>query len=145
MQARYVILRHAPGPASSRPLHWDLMLEQTDGLRTWALDREPCLVTRLEAEELPLHRAVYLDYEGPVSGGRGEVSQWDAGTYAPLDVPTSDTPIVDVPNVDVPTGEVLVRLNGRRLQTTVRITRDDSAPASTASGGIQRWIVRFGS
>ncbi len=29
----------------------------------------------------PDHRSSYLDYEGPVSGNRGAVSRWDAGTF----------------------------------------------------------------
>jgi hypothetical protein len=27
------------------------------------------------------HRPAYLDYEGPVSGGRGTVTRWDAGSF----------------------------------------------------------------
>jgi hypothetical protein len=27
------------------------------------------------------HRRAYLDYEGPVSGGRGRVVRWDVGTF----------------------------------------------------------------
>ena len=33
------------------------------------------------AEALSNHRPHYLDYEGPVSGGRGFVARWDAGTF----------------------------------------------------------------
>ena len=35
----------------------------------------------LDAEALPDHRLMYLDYEGPVSGNRGNVVQWDRGTF----------------------------------------------------------------
>ena len=38
---RFVVLRHEPGEAGPRELHWDLMLEFGDGLRTWALKSEP--------------------------------------------------------------------------------------------------------
>lgn len=78
---RYVILRHEPGPASERPLHWDLMLETPAGLRTWALMNEPQVNVPIDAAELPLHRFHYLTYEGPVSGARGVVNRWDEGTY----------------------------------------------------------------
>jgi hypothetical protein len=89
---RYVILRHEPGPASERPLHWDLMLETPVGLRTWALMNEPCVNVPIDAAELPLHRVYYLTYEGPVSGARGIVTRWDEGTYhaAPQRTGTAD-------------------------------------------------------
>lgn len=74
--ARFVVLTH------DHPfLHWDLMLEQGDRLRTWRLHNEPSPEEAIAAESLTDHRVEYLDYEGPVSGGRGEVRQWDAGEY----------------------------------------------------------------
>lgn len=73
---RYVILTHDhPFP------HWDLLLECGDACRTWRLLAEPHAGTRIEAEPLPDHRLLYLDYTGPVSGGRGRVARWDAGGY----------------------------------------------------------------
>ena len=74
---RYVVLRHdgIPDP------HFDVMWEQRPGspLMTvrshdWPM-RDP---TRFEA--LPDHRRDYLDYEGPVSGGRGHVRRVASGT-----------------------------------------------------------------
>ncbi|MFO1094461.1 MAG: DNA polymerase ligase N-terminal domain-containing protein [Planctomycetaceae bacterium] len=76
---RYVILTHDhPFP------HWDLMLESGGVLRTWRLLNEPATGRRVPAERLADHRLKYLDYEGPVSGGRGIVARWDYGTYAQL-------------------------------------------------------------
>lgn len=73
---RYVILTH------DHPfLHHDLMFEQTDSLRTWRLHTPPDDPAGGVAEELPPHRLLYLDYEGPVSGNRGTVTQWDTGVY----------------------------------------------------------------
>ena len=73
---RYVVLTH------DHPfLHWDLMLEAADRLRTWRLLEKPAPERFVPAEALPDHRRLYLDYEGPVSGGRGEVRRWDWGTY----------------------------------------------------------------
>lgn len=75
---RYVILQH------NHPfLHWDLLLEQGDGCRTWRLLREPAADVPVPAEPLPDHRLHYLNYEGPVSGNRGTVQQWDVGHYEP--------------------------------------------------------------
>jgi hypothetical protein len=72
---RYVILEH-----DHPELHWDLMLEAGAALRTWRL-RAPLVSGRaVDAEAAPDHRLYYLDYEGPISGGRGKVARWDAGT-----------------------------------------------------------------
>jgi hypothetical protein len=72
---RFVILEH-----DHPHLHWDLMLEVDGALRTWRLPAPPCDGPR-EATALGDHRLAYLDYEGPVSGNRGTVKRWDAGTY----------------------------------------------------------------
>ena len=73
---RFVVLTH------NHPfLHWDFMLEQGESLRTWRLSAEPNSGGEISAEPLPDHRLEYLDYEGPVSGERGEVTQWDRGEY----------------------------------------------------------------
>lgn len=78
---RYVILTHDhPFP------HWDLMLEDGGVLRTWRLLAEPAAGQVVRAEQLADHRLAYLDYEGPVSGGRGSVARWDHGTYEQLGV-----------------------------------------------------------
>lgn len=61
--------------------HWDWMFEGTSGeLLTWALDRWPDPIEQL-AWQLPLHRAAYLEYEGPVSNHRGSVKRHASGTY----------------------------------------------------------------
>lgn len=78
---RFVVLRHDPTPAGTKPLHWDLMLERTGVLLTWALATEPEWGTPIPAERLADHRMAYLDYEGALTQGRGTVSRWDRGTY----------------------------------------------------------------
>jgi hypothetical protein len=60
-------------------VHWDLLVEDGPSLRTWALDALPGAGADIPARALPPHRLIYLDYEGPISGGRGEVRRWDAG------------------------------------------------------------------
>jgi hypothetical protein len=70
---RYVVLSHDwPTP------HFDLMLEHGDKLRTWRLTSWP---PGEVIERLPDHRLTYLEYEGPVSGGRGEVIRIAGGVY----------------------------------------------------------------
>jgi hypothetical protein len=80
---RFVILEH------DHPfLHWDLMLETGDVLRAWRLLEQPAVGRTIQAEALGDHRLLYLDYEGPVSGNRGSVHRWDAGTFTwELDTP----------------------------------------------------------
>ena len=74
---RFVILEH-DWPA----LHWDLMLESGEVLRTWRLAAPPEDPDgAVDAEPSFEHRLHYLDYEGPVSGNRGTVRRWDAGAY----------------------------------------------------------------
>lgn len=76
---RYVILTHDhPFP------HWDLLLEQGDICRAFRLLTEPVQGTATAAQPLPDHRLHYLDYEGPVGGDRGTVTQWDSGEYRVL-------------------------------------------------------------
>ncbi|MHB1035674.1 MAG: DNA polymerase ligase N-terminal domain-containing protein [Pirellulales bacterium] len=79
--ARFVLLRHESPPDSDRPAHWDFMLESGDALRTWSLTQPPRVGETVSAQALLDHRLAYLEYEGPVSGGRGEVARWDWGTY----------------------------------------------------------------
>jgi len=73
---RFVILEH-----DHPHLHWDLMLEAGGVLKTWRLAKPPVELGPILAEPLGDHRIAYLDYEGPVSGGRGTVTRWDAGSY----------------------------------------------------------------
>ena len=62
------------------------MLEFGEILRTWALRDEPAAGQTIAARALADHRPMYLDYEGPVSGGRGTVSKWDGGNYEAVEV-----------------------------------------------------------
>ena len=73
--ARFVILTHDwPFP------HWDFLVEAGAVLRAWRLLAEPGAGSDVAAEPNFDHRLFYLDYEGPVSGGRGAVARYDAGT-----------------------------------------------------------------
>jgi hypothetical protein len=72
----FVILEH-----DHPSLHWDLMLERGESLRTWRLPDPLLPGVELAAEPTFDHRRHYLDYEGSVSGGRGRVVRWDRGEY----------------------------------------------------------------
>ena len=73
---RFAILTH-----DHPTLHWDLLLENGSSCRTWRLLKAPDTPGDISAEAIADHRLMYLDYEGPVSGDRGTVTQWDAGTF----------------------------------------------------------------
>jgi hypothetical protein len=78
---RFVVLEHV-----WNGVHWDVMLESEEGgpLRTWAVDAPIVPGRELPARALADHRAAYLEYEGEVSGGRGEVNRVDRGGYERL-------------------------------------------------------------
>lgn len=78
--SRFVLLHHdAP-----RGAHWDLMLEDGPILATWALPEMPRPGMELDAERLFDHRPLFLDYEGPLSAGRGSVTRVAGGEYDTL-------------------------------------------------------------
>ena len=100
---RYVILEH-----DHPSLHWDLMLEDGNGLRTWRLAAPPQPGKFIAATAIFDHRLKYLDYEGPVSGNRGQVVRWDHGTFSWLKREEDD---------------LLVELQGLRLRGTAVLKR----------------------
>lgn len=66
--------------------HYDLMLEQgpDQPLATWQLLSSPGPLAAgqdMPARRIPDHRRAYLDYQGPVSKGRGNVRFLDCGQY----------------------------------------------------------------
>jgi hypothetical protein len=119
---RFVVLRHDPGERAERPLHWDFMIETTRVLRTWALASEPADEQTVSALALADHRLAYLDYEGPVSGGRGSVTQWDGGACHVLSQ-TED--------------RLTLAIAGRHLRGTVELAQQPDA--------IGHWTFRFSS
>lgn len=103
---RFVILEH-----DHPHRHWDLMLEAGELLRSWRLESPPCSDKSVRAEAIGDHRRIYLDYEGPVSGGRGQVRRWDGGTFLWLQ-----------DELD----RIEVRVDGKRCRGNVRMVRDDT-------------------
>lgn len=88
--ARTVLLRHELRDGSS---HFDWMIEPPEGDHgasglitfriTDRIDRGD--VVEFLAQRIGDHRAAYLDYEGPVSGDRGQVRRVAAGSLAWLE------------------------------------------------------------
>lgn len=101
---RFVLLAHDhPSP------HFDLMLEAGTGLRTWRLDQQLTKQSSQRATPLADHRLAYLDYEGPVSGGRGSVQRVERGEFSIL------SEAADV---------LEVHLQGEQSQGRLRLSRD---------------------
>jgi len=113
---RFVILQH-DGP---RGLHWDLLLETGPALTAWALAQSPDTPGAIDAESLADHRIEYLDYEGPVSGQRGSVTRWDAGSYE---------------LVNQSERQLVFLLEGRRLHGTATLSRAGNDP--------RRWLFEI--
>lgn len=82
---RFILLEHSGAPDDPAGLHWDLLLEDDGGCRTWRLTGLPRLNgPAVHAEEIAPHRLAWLDHEaGEVSGGRGFARRIDAGSYEP--------------------------------------------------------------
>ncbi len=77
---RYAVLRH---DGIAEP-HFDFMLELRQGekLKTWRLADWPLPKgVRVDATPLPDHRNLYLEYEGPLTDGRGIVFHIEGGEY----------------------------------------------------------------
>ena len=113
---RYVILEHTGTPTYKPGVHWDLMLEAGETLRTWELDAIPMPGASAKGRSLPDHRLAYLDYEGPVSNNRGTVRRWDCGTYQ---------------TIRERGNEIECQLSGKRLRGTLLLKRegpDSAAP-----------------
>jgi hypothetical protein len=104
---RFVVLEH-DHPA----LHWDLLLEAGEVLRSWRLSGLPRSGLIVDAEPSFDHRRIYLDYEGPVSGGRGWVRRWDAGNYE---------------IVAEPPGALLILFSGSHLRGRACLTRKEAS------------------
>jgi hypothetical protein len=116
---RFVVLEHD----SPRGLHWDFLLETEPALTTWALATRPDSPGPIAAESLADHRIEYLEYEGPVSGDRGSVTRWDAGTYQY--VRQSDRELVlSLEGARLQGEALLKRLEDETRQWTFEMTRN---------------------
>src|SRR5262245_11973321 len=127
---RFVILEH-----DHPHLHWDLMLEAGDALWTWRLERPPHGgLETIPAERIGDHRLDYLEYEGPVSRGRGSVKRWDWGTYDLLEGSEDRLRLLfQGQHLDgratlkrSETGQSLFHYHGGRLGQETRMTQKDA-------------------
>jgi len=106
---RFALLIHD----SPRGLHYDFFLEDAETLKTWALPRLPEAGLEIACNALPDHRLVYLDYEGPIAGGRGSVARCDQGTFT-IETWTDN--------------EIIVELAGAKFSGRVELQRQPASP-----------------
>ena len=107
---RWTLLEHIDSPSDPSGLHFDLLLEDGLGCRTWRLAQIPVLNgPALEAIPLPVHKLDWLEVkEAPVSGGRGNAKQVFSGLFVGYLPIAKDDPIC-------------VELHGRDLVGTLQI------------------------
>jgi len=118
---RFVILRH-DAPTG---LHFDFMLERGGVLATWSMKKPPSVGVEQIAERLPDHRVAYLDYEGPISGGRGTVSRWEQGTYDEVGW-DEDRVLVELRGEKLACRVLLEQIAGRTATWRMRNARPDA-------------------
>ncbi|MHA7812844.1 MAG: hypothetical protein ACX94C_05565 [Phycisphaerales bacterium] len=78
---RTVVLLHTQ---PQKPDHYDWLIDQPEldtqhRLITFRTAHSPDQADAFLAQQAPDHRAMYLDYEGPLSNNRGQVSQVASG------------------------------------------------------------------
>lgn len=77
---RFVIHEHQK---HEEPVHWDLMLEYGGVLKTFRLNCAPQDLATEPCQATPIfdHSTRFLEYEGPVQQGLGQVKPVDRGLY----------------------------------------------------------------
>jgi bifunctional non-homologous end joining protein LigD len=113
----FVIQKH-----HARRMHYDLRLEMSGTLKSWAVPEGPCLDPKVRrfAKLVEDHPLDYASFEGRIPDGNygaGTVIVWDRGTYVTLK--DAEAGLAD--------GEVKFRLNGDKLTggwTLVRLKDD---------------------
>ena len=82
-QKRWVLLKHTCDPRDSRGIHFDLLLEERNGCRTWRLLEIPVIDgPDVQASIAPIHKLQWLEREeAKVSGDRGWAQRVKNGIY----------------------------------------------------------------
>jgi len=114
---RFVIQEHTTAEGT----HWDLMLEQGNVLTTFRLAEMPTAspTHAIRAEKIFDHPLRFLNYEGPVQQGTGQVRIVDRGLYRLL-APPDQT--------------IVMALDGHILQGDFTLTRTRETLWNFASG-----------
>tara|TARA_Y100001968_G_C19116540_1_gene599825 strand:- start:94 stop:477 length:384 start_codon:yes stop_codon:yes gene_type:complete len=80
---RWVLLRHVKAPDDVLGIHFDLLLEDGEGCRTWRLNELPIQdKNEVHAQRVATHKLEWLEkVESEVSGGRGWATRLARGTF----------------------------------------------------------------
>ena len=80
---RWVLLEHSGFPDDSQDVHFDLLLEDDKGCRSWRLEKIPIIDgPSQKVLLLPMHKLDWLETMGrEVSGGRGWARRLWAGFF----------------------------------------------------------------
>lgn len=109
----YVIQRH-----DASHLHFDLRLEMDGVLKSWAVPKEPPIVSGVKrlAVQVEDHPVEYASFEGTIPKGEygaGTVEIWDKGAYKLIDRKENKL-IVDIAGAKLSGVYVLVRLKDKK-------------------------------
>lgn len=76
-KTRFVIHKHT----KENDIHWDLMIEQGDKLKTWRLENPPEKLATEKTKAMPIfdHDKKFLTYQGSVNNGKGSIEIVDEG------------------------------------------------------------------
>ena len=96
-QKRWILLEHTGAPDDPEGIHFDLMVEDNHGCRSWRLNEIPRLDGPAQgAIPLPVHQFKWLDHlDGEVSRGRGHARRVMAGFFFE-DLPENDSEPVEI-------------------------------------------------
>jgi len=77
VETKFVIHKHT----REGQVHWDLMIEWGDKLKTWRLDNPPEKLSSQKTKATPIfdHDKKFLTYQGSVNNGKGTVEIIDEG------------------------------------------------------------------
>jgi hypothetical protein len=113
MRRTVVLLHEQPG----KPDHYDWLIDQPQlhhehRLITFRTPIRPDMPGEMLAQHAPDHRALYLNYEGPVSKDRGQVTRVLEGTIESIDFDAQELRAV------VDWGQTRVSIWGERMSHT---------------------------
>jgi len=105
-KTHFVIHKHTRGDE----VHWDLMIEQGDCLKTWRLENPPEKLASEKTKATPIfdHDKKFLTYQGLVNSGKGNVEIVDEGNCT---IESADE------------NQMTINLNGKRLSGSFQLAK----------------------